>query len=352
MFKMIGQLFFVFAFSFNVFAQETDSDPKSPGGDSQPVYQIDVVEVNADSDVVQELIEKSRSVIEGDETGKFLQDWAEAFNAKKKIVDAVRWVSASKDVTLHGMALDSAVIFGISHSLETASGPILVTTGIANGWPDWLITSLGIAGGVISVPGLDPLCIVIFIAYGTNEHFRTAVRTVRIALVRGIKGAATVTGLKSLLQKTFTRPDYKEFFLNIEHLDKLTVMDDGRSVAEFHFPSKEEAQLKVVLEAREKGRAYLKQVWVSENFTFVSKVASRRWLKTLGWNARDFIEKFVLERVMFDSAATKPYVDSVSQQGSAKNVVIKDFAVGVGPHFELRKTVRINKCQALFLLKN
>lgn len=330
----------VLGLSFSIQAQD-----ESPA-DKDVIYKIDVVE----GESVQDIIEKSHTLIEGDESGRFLQDWKEAVNFKKKAVEAVRYVSASQNPVV----FDSLLLFGMSHSLETSSGPIFLGLGISNGWNEWLTTALTVGGGIISVPGLDPLCIVLFAIYYKSPQFRSAVGKVRMAIVYTVNGVGTVTGVKALLKKTLARPDYQEWLSQIEHLDEIRTLRDGRLIAQYSYPSIEDAQLKIEVEVGETRRPYVKRVFVNKDISVTSAQLSQKWLKSLGWNTRDLINKFVLDNVIFNHHTEKAYVKGVTEDGAWRVVELLDHAVGMGPRVALAKKPKEEKpvgyCRQLFAL--
>ena len=95
-----------------------------------------------------------------------LKDWAKSFNLKRSFIKAYRFYDQNKSnaAIKHHLA-NLAVILPLSHALEMLSGPIMSSVSIANNWPLAVTGAISTVGAVISVPGLDPLCILIFSAY-------------------------------------------------------------------------------------------------------------------------------------------------------------------------------------------
>jgi len=321
-------------------AQET-----TPRGD-KVIYDVDVLP----NYTVREVIDKSHSLIEGEESGKFFEDWKEAVNFKKKVIDAYRWVSATKQGAVSGVVFDSVLLFGLSHGLETSSGPILVSAGISNGWPEWITAALGLGGAVISVPGLDPLCIVIFGIYSKSAMFRSVIGKFRTAIVRTADGAATVTGLKAFLNNIFIRPDYKAWMSEMDNLDRIRKFNDGRTLAEYSYPTLENPILKVEIEAGQTGRAYLKRVLIDKNKAGELHNLRLPWLKQFGWNARDFVEKFVLRNMLSGQIPDKAYVASIGEKKEWSIVTLLPNAIGSGPRIEVSMP-RAMTCPNIFSVR-
>jgi hypothetical protein len=125
------------------------------------------------------------------------------FNLVRNGWDLLRWVD-------HRIHLQPAVgehvknlgmIFGLSHVVETLSGPVGALAGAQIGLPDavnWIILT---AGGIISIPGLDPLCIILAAAYKGSRGFRDKSTKVRVTLVRTSKAVVQKLRLDSLAAK-------------------------------------------------------------------------------------------------------------------------------------------------------
>jgi hypothetical protein len=244
------------------------------------------------------------------------------------------------------VVLDSVLLFGISHSLETSSGPLLVTAGLAYHWPEWLTTLLGLGGAVISVPGLDPLCIAIFGIYSQSPHFRYGVGKIRAALVWGTKTVSDKVGLTAALRNIFVRPDYKEWLSEIENLDELRELKDGRLVAQYSYPSISEPRIKFEVEVG-KGRPYLKRIFVDPRFSYRDSRLVVPWLKKFGWNTRDFISQFVLKNVLINGGGEKAYVEKIERKGRWQVITLLDSAIRMGPAVAIAPPTG-GVCRAIF----
>jgi hypothetical protein len=329
-------LFLFFIFNLNsAFGQIDSSDLPE-----KTLYAVDIVDV-------EEVIHKSHEIIEGQETGNFFEDWKEAFRLKKKLIDASRWVSSSKDTSFEGIILDSVLLFGMSHSLEMSSGPAMVGVSMSQHWPDWLTAALGMTGAVISVPGLDPLCMVVFGIYYKSPHFRAGIGKLRVGLVSGTKFVGNVTGAGALIKKLFVRPEYKDWLSELEHLDEFQEMEDGRVVAKFSYPSLREPEIQLQVQFGE-GRPFLKSVFVANNIGWRNQKLSIPWLKKFGWNANDFVTNVAVQSTLQSSAATKPYIEDLVESELGKTIVLKNLAVPVGKKWQI--ATQPKKCVEIFKL--
>jgi hypothetical protein len=334
--RSLVSLFLIFNFT-SAFAQINKVEKDLSG---KTLYSVDIVDV-------EEVIHKSHEIIEGQETGNFFEDWKEAFRLKKKLIDASRWVSSSKETSFEGIILDSVLLFGMSHSLEMSSGPAMVGVGVSQHWPDWLTAALGMTGAVISVPGLDPLCMLVFGIYYKSPLFRAGIGKLRVGLVSGTKFVGGVTGARALIKKIFVRPEYKEWLSEMEHLDEFRELEDGRVVAKFSYPSLREPEIQLEVQFGA-DRPFLKSVFVANNISWKNQKLSIPWLKKFGWNTNDFVTHGAVQSILQSSAATKPYIEDMFESESGKTIILRNSAVPMGKKWQI--ATQPKKCIEIFKL--
>ena len=291
---LIRLLFVLLLVSPSAFAHKLHSHGPGHSHDhsehSQKLFKIEMAEVEKigeekplTQDEVNALIEHSHEIIEGDHSGNFFKRWVQKFDFKTRFMDGYRWASAkSKDPRFKDTVTDSLLLFGLSHLVEMASGPVMLAVGAAADWPNWLMVTVGGIGATISVPGLDPMCILIFSAYAKSSKFRSAVGTIRAVLMKPFVKEEK-PGL-ALSQVYFSSPE----FVGDEPPIKVAIASDGKGT-------------------------FLQEVTIQKNLLSNLKMDEYQpWLQSLGWNARDLIKKLVKSMVLqkdLSPLLNKPYVE-------------------------------------------
>lgn len=117
------------------------------------------------------------------------RSWIKQFNLIHSGRDLVRFASMRMHTNpaLKEHAANLALLFGASHVLETLSGPVGALTGAALGLPEAVNWAILAVGGVISIPGLDPVCLALAATYKISPGFRTKVTGFRLQLKRATK---------------------------------------------------------------------------------------------------------------------------------------------------------------------
>ncbi|MGE0762628.1 MAG: hypothetical protein AB7N80_05065 [Bdellovibrionales bacterium] len=117
----------------------------------------------------------------------FVRNWLTQLNLVQSGRDLLRWVDyrTHTNPALQEHIGNLGVLFGASHVLETLSGPVGALIGNQVGLPEAVNWAILAVGGVISIPGLDPLCIALAAAYKISPGFRTQITRVRLTLLRG-----------------------------------------------------------------------------------------------------------------------------------------------------------------------
>lgn len=287
------------------------TDPRPIPGEGQPVLDVDLVGIKepaiaekTEASLIRQLIENGHEIIEGQESGKFFEDWRNAFNARRIFLDGKRWFNSNRGSAMEHLAFSLIFSVGLSHSSEMMSGPIAVSVGVANGWPEWLITALGIAGGVISVPGLDPLCFAVVGLYLVSPTFQKVMGLLRMAVVKTAAGIWKYSTAEMIFKKLFQRPDFKEWATQMEHVENIKELKGGELLVRYAYPH-ENPELKLEILLKNNERPFLSKVHVSRDITLQSMQMAAPWLKKLGYNSNDFVTKFI-RRV---TVATESTVD-------------------------------------------
>jgi hypothetical protein len=272
----------------------------------EPAVKIDFVAQDvplADSDV-QSLIHQSHEVIEGDESGNFLARWRKAFDFKTRIVDGLRWSASVNDPKYRNLAIDSLFLFGMSHGTEMLSGPILLGVGYAHEWPNWVMSTIASGGTLISIPGLDPLCMAVFAFYAKSSDFRGGVAWMRLAVVHSLGKVAHATGLKNYVAKVFARPNVREYLQSLEGLKSVIAGEDGTIDFKFELATASgESAMQIGIHFAE-GKSYLEEVVLNKIALATMEAREiKNFSRQFGWNAHDFIKSAMREELL-----QKPYI--------------------------------------------
>ncbi|MBY0315803.1 MAG: hypothetical protein K2Q26_09805 [Bdellovibrionales bacterium] len=340
-------LMIFFIFSFPISAQQNSNDPIAIEIVKSPNFAED-----HEHRMAAEMIEKTHEIIEGDESGSFLRNWRENFRFQQKAIDGYRWVSMHRGTPYETLVTDGVFLFGLTHVTEMLSGPIAMSVSISQGWPEWITAIFGGVGTIISVPGLDPLCIITFAIYSKSPRFQKFIGRVRWGIVRGVQSTLKFSRADRLLQRVFARHDLGLWLSRIEHLKEIREDSRGRVDLEFHYEFRDQP-LKVLVELTE-NRAYVKEVTMHVSHADLLKDKNfETWLKPLGWNAANFLRSF-LQRAQQqpESSWEKAYLESHEIEGQIQRVIIKDSAVSISAPWKSPWTSRemggAPRCESLF----
>jgi hypothetical protein len=136
-------------------------------------------------------------------TKEGLKAWIQSFNLKKSFVGAYEFYRKNKDNPQMQEHLKNLVfIFPVSHAIEMTAGPLLTSYGVGQGWSPLVLGTVGVVGAIISVPGFDPLCILIYTAYPLKPVRRTITYT-REKTFAVVSFAGKYSGLNYLLGKAW-----------------------------------------------------------------------------------------------------------------------------------------------------
>lgn len=138
---------------------------------------------------------KQRS-IEGAEQKSFFKTYAQKANLPKVMLGMLRWYETKKS-DYPTIAADLSLLLLTSHSMEMLSGPIGAAWSQSQHLPIWVTSAIATVGGIISIPGLDPLCMLLGFTYVKSSKFRNGVGVTRIFL----KHAVDKSGLGLMLSK-------------------------------------------------------------------------------------------------------------------------------------------------------
>ena len=103
---------------------------------------------------------------------------------------------------------NAMLLFPLSHTIETLTAPAFTVLGVQNGLPTLVVAVGGALLSIIAIPGLDPLCIVLFAAYSFRP-VQKAVTAIRKTVSWPVRQSVQILKLdqlaKALADKTLTR---------------------------------------------------------------------------------------------------------------------------------------------------
>lgn len=333
---------FLFVFILNL--SITVSTPLL-GADQNSETEIKLQTLTNSTETEQKFIEMSHEVIEGQEHNNFLKDFKESLNFRKKVIDGHRWISMNSRGPLKDVVFDSVMLFGMTHSLEMASGPLMVAIGYANSWPTWLVSLLGAAGATISVPGLDPLCIVAFITYGKSSRFRKVIRSVRFATVRGMKTATHFLHLSQMFNHIIETNSSENRILTSRGFKRVISTGNGTKTYELEWNTPE-AKINLKVRSSE-GAVYVTQSQISfleienkKQLHLPHQVKSE--LKSLGLKS---LLSELTQIAQSQEAEKRFYMESLEKKEGSLKVGFKENALKIYPKYEVRSWSQANQCR-------
>ena len=220
----------------------------------------------------------------------FLAKWVNGFNIPRMGINAYRWYQLHKENSnLRDHALNVAFMLSLSHSLEMASGPLGITAGHMFGLPAWTDWALGSVGAIISIPGLDPLCIGLIAIY-PKKQIRNAVQSARLFVVKIGGTGARLLGFNFLARQLLTDVTGYERLQRALAEGKQTIVLDHTPLTYHLRTSSGEPLVTLQLEKTSNDDVTLKSAHFSPtalNEDFRSEI--RQSLLPFGWNIRDAI---------------------------------------------------------------
>lgn len=325
-----------------IFANESEFDKKNLSVDFMSLSPEESLEIE------KSLIHATHEVIEGADQEKFLDGWKQNFNFYQKAKDGYRWWSLSQQTPARDLILDGVLLFSLSHSLEVSSGPVLVSIGLSNSWPEWVIGAVGVGGSIVSIPGLDPLCMVIFATYYKSPTTRKIVRQVRVAIVKGISGVSEVTGLKKYLEKTFVQKSMLQRLLQMDALESIKKQGDVH-LFRFSDTSLSGATFSFEIAERADREATLRRVEVDQLTRLSDKEAKelQRYLHKLPFSIRSALIEILNAGLKGRAYEQKVYHKTVDWQNGTGVVEFENEAIRSSSGLTLSQPVRT--CRELFM---
>ena len=274
------------------------------------------------------------------------QQWTQLLNFHKITRQAVRAFNMASDKSnIANHAKNLALLFPLSHFIEVMTAPAFAAFGAVNGFPSIVIGVGGSLLSIIAVPGLDPLCILLFFAYPLKPVHKS-IDFIRNLAEKSVRGMAVVLKLDVLLSKTYTYEDRFHFIKKeIEAGNKLNRLFDIElthfiKTSQLSISSKtgnKILSLKRIWDSKT-NQFYIANVWVSH--TAESVLITQGLLNLLSWNARSAVRELLKikgnkEKILIYER--KFFVDRITVQGDGMEVVYKEKAINLKDRLRLRK---------------
>ena len=280
-----------------------------------------------EAEELRQLLEDAHHSIEDEHGGTLLQRYRGKFNLKRTVLDAYRWYAMHQgEPHVANAAANVATLLVASHGLESLLGAGLVSLGATGDLDDLVRMGAAAVGITITIPGLDPICLV---AVGSYRLWpRTMNRLLskpRLFIVKSSEFAHRLAGLPdgwfSFLFTDHRRARLlRSLSAQSRHL-QVTPLEDGAEFRILDLNGPGEAVLRATRDP-ESGLLGLRSVRFSD--PPIAKAALNRGLKPFGINIRSA----VLDLMSRDSTndhdlAHIPYVRGVEREAGQKEILVQ-----------------------------
>jgi len=269
-----------------------------------------------------------------------LRQWRNNFQFTRNFLNAYRWYSSHRGVPYaENAAANIAGMLVTSHALETVGGWTMAAAGVGGGLDspvEWAMTTIGVS---ISVPGLDPLCIILVGTYKRwPARMDRALTLPRIFVVRTAKTALGVAGVpEGFLQAVWDEYLKRRFVDQFKASPNLTVraiMD--RDLEFYAYGPRDDQIISLKMQRRADGRQALRSISFSTGVPAMVRTYTSDLLKPFGKNIREFaleMDKFI-GAGKFEAMEKLPYVEKVDRLPWRYTIFLKDNAF---PFYELNE---------------
>lgn len=297
-------------------------------------------------------IEHSEDETESSKVKALFSQWLENFNLVRVSLDTHRWTQmkyyqdSGKSEYIRNFPVLASFYF-LSHTMEMFSGPVGVYAASQAGMSHGAQAIIGTIGAIISIPGLDPLCMLLFVV-SPLKPVQRVFSGIRIVAVKVSNVASDKFHLQEAASKILDNKDrINEIINNSFDASVSTVYDVQRDLT-----------LKQMTIVSSEGKPYLNLNFQSENNkTWVDSVEVLD-AKILSQNQKSLdriIAKFnVSVRYALKKAIQKPrktfYTESVAVEGSSTKIQFKDYALLLKPKIHLKDPFQNEMwaCKTLF----
>lgn len=292
-----------------------------------------------------EEIEHSASDEAKSKLNALLTEWLNNFNLYRISMDTHRWTQmkyyqdAGKSEYIRNFPVLASFYF-LSHSIEMLSGPIGVYVASELGMGGTAKMVIGTVGAIISVPGLDPLCI-LFFAISPLNPMQKMFTGIRVAAVKVAGGVSNQLGLKKAMQNIFESKDRLNEIVKSTEGNINLVYDNSRDTLQKQMIMKTKAgEPYLILNFKVGTPVHGREKTFVESLKVVDSIL-------LEQNRKDVDEMLskmnASVRYALRQALSKPrqtfYVDELMIENNSTKIQFKDYAVLVKPQIALKSSV-------------
>jgi hypothetical protein len=314
---------------------------------------VQLVEIPVDGMSVEQyrkLLDEAHHSIETESTGGgFLKRWRDKFQFKQSILNAYRWYSMHKGVPyVDNAAANIAAMLLTSHSIETVGGLAMAGAGVGaglDGITDWALTAVGIT---ITVPGLDPLCLVLVGAYNKWPAKMDRLLTVpRLFMVNTSKETLSLAGIPDGYFQGLLAEKLKNKFLSALAAKDASIKLTSSTLNSLEFTvfgARGGQTVTLKVKTQTNGSQSVESVHFSEGASAIPKEYLKQLFAPFGFNIRNFVMEVdqALSEGKLQDMEHLPYVERVNE--AERIVTAKSGAL---PFFRIKHSEL--PCEALLL---
>lgn len=301
----------------------------SHGQTSDPEKEAQEIDLHGVSDnELRELMDNAHHAIENDDS-TFWEKVKGKANFKKITLNAYRWASENEDrPEVSNARANIAVMLLASHWIETIGGLAMAGYGVSNGLETWSDKLMTVAGLLIPIPGLDPMCIVLMSTYAKFPGPLNRMLTKpRVILLRGASAVNAMAGLpdgwvdsaySSVSKKKFLQDylkggeAYSHRVIFNEYLFQIHGTQPGQTI-------------ELTMSRMPSGILALTKVRFSERAPAMVRTYMGQLLKPFGWNIKSLVLE--VDRAIadgkFERLAQQNYIQRVDPLSDRYTVFLK-----------------------------
>lgn len=310
---------FVLTFSLCVFAQKDES--------SQSKF-----EANAVARLLNEAHDSLHSHGEKTTFRSYIWDWLKTFDLKGFAHGTHRFLNVKlQNPEYRDHALNLAMLLPMSHLTEMAAGPAAVYTAHSMELSTGIQVAIGAAGGLITLPGLDPLCLLFLSSYKL-EPVQKGLTQSRLAIYKVSQAAARTFGLNRIAESLFLKQSALDRMfasfqngipLKFETLSEDQVLERTITRVTYYDPTTLEAHVSIdvvreMSAVKDEHVTYISGLKVYQKISNSNLKQLKSWMSDLGWNARSAIIDTISELQKNGPLESQYHIENLDREsGSA-----------------------------------
>ncbi len=234
-----------------------------------------------------------KGFLKGLTEAKTWKNWAvEKLNLKQMGINTYRvYHLKSENPDLRKHAQNLAFIFPFSHLTEMLSGPIAASIAQQAGMPPEVIAGITAAGTIISIPGLDPICLLIFASYPLPPVQKT-MTWMRTSTFKAVSWVGDISGLRNWARESTSHQDALEHLEENSDFYSVTEKEDGSAHIDILNPEGGDVMMELEITAplaAFEGDKAARSVTTVQIKAAATEHFEKSWLKPLHWNIRDAV---------------------------------------------------------------